>query len=96
MNLSFGIGLSGVLDDSRLVQNAEAESRCFGGGHRRHDARNELSRRLYQAPRGNKLIASTFSASKVPDEKRGVTFAKFLGLAWTAANTKAKEIGWIV
>jgi hypothetical protein len=37
MNLSFGMGLSGVLDDSRLVQNAEAKSRGFGTGHRRHD-----------------------------------------------------------
>ena len=51
---------------------------------------------VYTKTEDNKLIASTFSASKVPDEKRGVTFAKFLGLAWTAANTKAKEIGWIV
>ena len=51
---------------------------------------------VYTKTEDNKLIASTFSASKVPDEKRTVTFAKFLGLAWTAANTKAKEIGWIV
>ena len=49
---------------------------------------------VYTKTEDNKLIASTFTASKVPEEKRGITFAKFLGLAWTAANAKAKEIGW--
>ena len=50
---------------------------------------------VYSKTADNKLVASTFSAPKVPTEKRGITFAKFLGLAWTAANAKAKEIGWV-
>jgi hypothetical protein len=50
---------------------------------------------VYTKTEDNKLVASTFSAPKVPGGKRGITFAKFLGLAWTAANAKAKEIGWI-
>ena len=49
---------------------------------------------VYTKTEDNKLVASTFSAPKVPRAKRGITFAKFLGLAWTAANAKAKEIGW--
>jgi hypothetical protein len=49
---------------------------------------------VYTKTEDNKLVVSTFSASKVPEEKRGITFAKFLALAWTAANAKAKEIGW--
>jgi len=43
----------------------------------------------------NKLVASNFSGSKVPEEKKGFTLPEFLALAWTAANAKAKEIGWI-
>jgi hypothetical protein len=31
----------------------------------------------------------------VPEGERRITFPKFLALAWTAANKKAKEIGWI-
>ena len=50
---------------------------------------------VYSKTADNKLVASTFSAPKAPTEKRGITFAKFLGLAWTAANAKAKEIGWV-
>jgi len=50
---------------------------------------------VYSKTEDNKLVASTFSAPKVPGGKRGITFAKFLGLAWKAANAKAKEIGWI-
>ena len=49
---------------------------------------------VYTRTEDNKLVASSFSAAKVPDEKRRITFAKFLALAWTAANAKAKEIGW--
>ena len=41
----------------------------------------------------NQLIANSFSARK--DEKRKVSLPKFLALAWTAANEKAKQIGWI-
>ena len=29
------------------------------------------------------------------NEKRQISFPDFLALAWTAANEKAKEIGWI-
>ena len=50
---------------------------------------------VYSKTEDNKLVASTFSAPKVPGEKRGITFAKFLAVAWPAANAKAKEIGWI-
>jgi len=32
---------------------------------------------------------------KRPNEMRKVTFPKFLSLAWTAANEKARELGWI-
>jgi hypothetical protein len=50
---------------------------------------------VYSKSEDNKLVASTFSAPKVPGAKRSITFAKFLALARTAANAKAKEIGWI-
>jgi hypothetical protein len=50
---------------------------------------------VYTKSEDNKLIASTFSAPKVPEGERRITFPKFLALAWTAANKKAKEIGWI-
>ncbi|MFZ2018180.1 MAG: hypothetical protein WAU90_05835 [Methyloceanibacter sp.] len=50
---------------------------------------------VYTKGRDNKLVASTFSAFKVPDINRRITFAKFLALAWTAANEKAKDMGWI-
>jgi len=49
----------------------------------------------YTKTRDNKLIASTFTAPKVSSEKGGITFSKFLALAWAAANKKAREIGWI-
>jgi hypothetical protein len=49
----------------------------------------------YTKSEDNKLIASSFSASRVPEEKRKITFPQFLALAWRAANDKAKEIGWI-
>jgi hypothetical protein len=50
---------------------------------------------VYTKTEDNKLIASTFTSAKEPDEKRGITFSRFLALAWTAANEKAREIGWI-
>lgn len=50
---------------------------------------------VYTKTDDNKLIANTFAASKAPDKKRGITFAKFLALAWRVANEKAKEICWI-
>ena len=50
---------------------------------------------VYEKTDDNQLIASSFSARKPQDEKRKVSFPQFLALAWTAANAKAKEIGWI-
>ena len=50
---------------------------------------------VYTKSRDNKLVASTFSAFKMPDLNRRITFAKFLALAWTAANAKARGIGWV-
>jgi hypothetical protein len=51
---------------------------------------------VYGKTKDNRLIASSFSARKNQDEKRKVSFPRFLALAWTAANEKAKELGWIV
>jgi hypothetical protein len=50
---------------------------------------------VYEKTDDNQLIANFFSAPKLPEEKRKVTFPRFLALAWTAANAKAREIGWI-
>lgn len=49
----------------------------------------------YEKTEGNRLVASTFRAPKPPNEARKVTFPKFLSLAWSAANEKARELGWI-
>jgi hypothetical protein len=49
----------------------------------------------YTKSEDNKLIVSSFSASRVPEEKRKISFPQFLALAWRAANDRAKEIGWI-
>lgn len=51
---------------------------------------------VYEKTKNNQLIASSFSGRKVQDERSTVSFPHFLSLAWTAANEKAKEIGWIV
>jgi hypothetical protein len=51
---------------------------------------------VYEKAKDNHLIASSFSARKNQDHKRNVSFPRFLALAWTAANEKAKELGWIV
>ena len=51
---------------------------------------------VYEKTKNNRLIASSFSGRKVQDERNMVSFPNFLSLAWTAANEKAKEIGWIV
>ena len=48
---------------------------------------------VYEKTDDNQLIANSFSARK--DEKRKVSLPKFLALAWTAANEKAKQLGWI-
>jgi hypothetical protein len=50
---------------------------------------------LYTKTEDNKLIANGFEANRLENEKRQVSFPQFLALAWTAANEKAKEIGWI-
>lgn len=50
----------------------------------------------YEKTKNNRLIASSFSGRKVHGERSMVSFPHFLSLAWTAANEKAKEIGWIV
>ena len=51
---------------------------------------------VYEKTKNNRLIASSFSGRKVRDERSRMSFPHFLSLAWTAANEKAKEIGWIV
>jgi hypothetical protein len=51
---------------------------------------------VYEKTKNNRLIASSFSGKKVQDERSMVSFPRFLSLAWTAANERAKEIGWIV
>jgi hypothetical protein len=50
----------------------------------------------YEKTEENRLVASSFRARKGLDETRKVSFPKFLSLAWTAANAKAKELGWIM
>jgi hypothetical protein len=50
----------------------------------------------YEKTEENRLVASSFRARKGLDETRKVSFPKFLGLAWTAANAKARELGWII
>jgi hypothetical protein len=50
----------------------------------------------YEKTEENRLMASSFhGARQRPNETRKVTFPKFLSLAWTAANEKARELGWI-
>lgn len=49
----------------------------------------------YEKTEENRLVANSFHARKRPNEMRKVTFPKFLSLAWTAANEKARELGWI-
>jgi hypothetical protein len=48
---------------------------------------------VYEKTEDNQLLANSFSARK--DENRKLSLPKFLALAWTAANEKAKQIGWI-
>jgi len=48
---------------------------------------------VYEKTEDNQLTVNSFSARK--DEKRKLSLPKFLALAWTAANEKAKQIGWI-
>ena len=87
--MSLGVGPSRGCDDLRLVQKAEVDDRGLGA-----DIVVTLPgtscRVVYSKTADNKLVASTFSAPKVPTEKRGITFAKFLGLAWTAANVEGQ------
>jgi hypothetical protein len=50
----------------------------------------------YEKTEENLFIASSFRARKGLDETRRVSFPKFLSLAWSAANAKARELGWII
>jgi hypothetical protein len=50
---------------------------------------------IYVKAGDNKLVASGFSSAKGLPEKHKVSFPQFLALAWTAANAKARELGWI-
>jgi hypothetical protein len=50
----------------------------------------------YEKTDQNRLVATSFHARKAPDEPRRITFPQFLNLAWTAANAKAREVGWII
>jgi hypothetical protein len=50
----------------------------------------------YEKTEDNRLVASTFHARTGLDETRKVSFPKFLSLAWSAANAKARELGWII
>ena len=50
---------------------------------------------VYERTKDNQLIASYFSGRKVQDKENKISFPRFLSLAWTAANEKAREIGWI-
>ena len=50
----------------------------------------------YEKTDENRLVASSFRGKRnLQDERRRVSFPKFLGLAWTAANDKARQIGWL-
>lgn len=50
---------------------------------------------IYVKTDDNKLIASAFSSARGLPEKHQVSFPQFLVPAWTAANAKARELGWI-
>ena len=50
---------------------------------------------VYEKTKHNQLIASSFSGRKNRDERCGVSFPQFLSIAWTAANDKARLLGWI-
>jgi hypothetical protein len=47
----------------------------------------------YEKTDENRLVASSFR--KGLDKTHKVAFPRFLSLAWTAANAKARELGWI-
>jgi hypothetical protein len=78
-----------------LVQEIENYPRGLGRRDTRDDAGHEFSI-VYEKTKDNQLIASSFSGRNNQDEKPKVSFPRFLALAWTAANEKAKELGWIV
>jgi hypothetical protein len=50
----------------------------------------------YEKTEDNRLVASSFHARRREGQTHKVSFPKFLGLAWTAANAKARELGWII
>jgi hypothetical protein len=49
---------------------------------------------VYEKTDEGQLIANSFSARR-ESEKTNIGFPEFLSVAWTAANTKARELGWI-
>jgi hypothetical protein len=49
----------------------------------------------YEKTEDNRLVASSFRGQRGLDETRKVAFPKFLRLAWSVANAKARELGWI-
>jgi hypothetical protein len=49
----------------------------------------------YEKTEENRLVASSFHARRREGQTHKVSFPKFLSLAWTAANAKARELGWI-
>jgi hypothetical protein len=50
---------------------------------------------IYTKTENGKLIAHSFATPKMQHQKSRIRFPQFLALAWTAANAKAKELGWI-
>jgi hypothetical protein len=50
----------------------------------------------YEKTQCGQLVASSFSGRTSESGESKITFPKFLALAWTAANDKARELGWII
>ena len=48
----------------------------------------------YKPERSPQLLARFIS--DVDDKRVGLTLSEFLARAWKAANSKARELGWIV
>jgi hypothetical protein len=42
------------------------------------------------------LVVKSFCSTKNATDNTKLAFPKFLALAWSAANDKARELGWIV
>jgi hypothetical protein len=50
---------------------------------------------IYTHTSKGQLVANSFSSTKSATEKTTLAFPRFLALAWSAANDKARELGWI-